>query len=106
MKERFHLLYVHIYIVYTLGTQSGDSYGRRTFTLTESCHYQGDKLKVNEKWMCSMYREDGRYMQNCSVARSRRGRTCSDHITVDEVEDCVWYGFNCIRIGAEFLKIL
>ena len=44
MKERFHLLY----IVVTVGTQSGDSYGRRTFALILSCHYQGDKFKVSD----------------------------------------------------------
>lgn len=45
MKEQFHLLFV----VVTVGTQSGDSYGRRTFALIHSCHYQGDKFKVSDK---------------------------------------------------------
>ena len=44
MKEPFHLSYV----VVTIGTQSGDSYGRRIFAFIQSCHYQGDKFKVSD----------------------------------------------------------
>jgi len=44
MKEQFHLLC----LVVTVGTQSGDSYGGRTFALLQSCHYQGDNFKVSD----------------------------------------------------------
>jgi hypothetical protein len=56
--------------------------------------------------MFRTYREDGRYLQNFSPETLSKGRPCSENITVDEKEDCVWFGFRCFRIGTVLAKLL